>query len=131
VRRVFLDANFLVAAGFSPDGDYRKWVFSSEDTFVTSEHVLGEVDRNPGRLQVDAWDWCTYVRRRFEITYRFEVLPVGLPLVGAGDRQALSEAIGAACDLFVTSDTDFDALFGQRIKGTLVVKSGLYVRGLV
>jgi hypothetical protein len=40
--------------------------------------------------------------------------------------RALAEAIGAKCDLFVTSDTDFAALFGQRIKGVLIEKSPDY-----
>jgi hypothetical protein len=44
------------------------------------------------------------------------------------NRQALAEAIRAGCDLFVTSDTDFAALFDQRVKGVLVEKSAVYLR---
>ncbi|MFZ4507349.1 MAG: hypothetical protein ACOYON_06600 [Fimbriimonas sp.] len=126
--RTFLDANFLVAAGFRPAGDYRKALARSQDEFVTSEHLLDEVRRNLQRLSVSPEPFISILRRSFLVTSQFDVLPVGLPLEGSGDRQALAEAIGAACELFVTDDEDFANLFGQRIKGVLVVRSRDYVR---
>jgi predicted nucleic acid-binding protein len=126
--RVFLDANFLVAAGLVPDGDYRRVLNFRSDTYVTSEHVIGEVTRNLERLRHSPSEFIVYLRSFMEVKDQFELLPVGTPLEGSGDRQALAEAIGAECELFVTSDTDFSALFGTRIKGVLVEKSAIYAR---
>jgi predicted nucleic acid-binding protein len=126
--RVFLDANFLVAAGLVPDGDYRRVLSLRVDTYVTSEHVIGEVTRNLERLRRSPSEFIVYLRSFMEVTDQFELLPVRTPLEGSGDRQALAEAIGAECELFVTSNTDFSALFGTRIKGVLVEKSALYAR---
>ncbi len=124
--KVFPDANFLVAAGLRPNGDYQQVLVKSRDQFVTSEHVLAEVARNLERLQRDPTGFIANLRSFMRITDQFELLPAGIPLQGSGDRQALAEAIGAECDVFVTSDTDFAALFGQRIKGVLVEKSHQY-----
>ena len=126
--RVFLDANFLVAAGLVPDGDYRRVLSLQVDTYVTSEHIISEVTRNLERLRRSPSEYIAYLRSLMEVTDQFELLPVGTPLEGSGDRQALAEAIGAECELFVTSDTDFSALFGTRIRGVLVEKSALYAR---
>ncbi len=126
--KVFFDANFLVAAGMNPTGDYNRVIASSVDTYITSEHLLIEVARNLERLQRDPVPFIAGLRRIMHVTDQFDLLPPGLPLEGSGDRQALAEAIGAGCDLFVTSDTDFAALFGQRVKGVTVEKSSFYAR---
>jgi predicted nucleic acid-binding protein len=129
--RVFPDANFLVAAGFRVNGDYRKVLEAQADLYVTSEHVLTESARNLERLGLDPKPFIAELRRKFEVTSQFDLLPPGTPLRDPGDRQALAEAIGASCDLFVTSDNDFGDLFGQRVKGVLVQKSSLYVRQIL
>ena len=126
--RVFPDANFLVAAGLRPGGDYRMVLDTSQDRYVTSEHVLLEVSRNLERLGVDSDAYVRRLRQFMELTDRIDMLPVSLPLEGAGDRQALAEAVGAACDVFITTDKDFNSLFGNRVKGVLVEKSSTYVR---
>jgi len=129
--RVFLDANFLIAAGLKPLGDYNRVLETDLDQFVTSEHLLNEVSRNLKRLDLDPVEFISRLRKRFEITDQFNILPAGLPLDGAGDRQALAEAIGARCDVFVTSDTDFGDLFGQNVRGVLIEKSARYARRIV
>jgi len=129
--KVFPDANFLVAAGFRPSGDYRRALIVSQDSFLTSEHVLAEVHRNLERLGLDSVSFIEELRERMEGTDKFDLLPVGLPLSDWGDRQALAEAIGAACDLFITSDTDFNQLFGKRVKGVLIQTSARYVRDVL
>jgi hypothetical protein len=63
------------------------------------------------------------------LTDQIVKLPTGLPPSDDEDRQALAEAIGARCDEFVTFNSrDFDALFGQRLCGTLVRHSAEFVR---
>ena len=126
--KVFLDANFLVAAGFKPDGDYNRVLASATDRLVTSDHLLDEVGRNLERLGREPDEFIVHLRGRMLVTDQFDILPPGLPVEGSGDRQALAEAIGAECDLFVTSDSDFKALYGQKVKGVLVERSGTYVR---
>ena len=126
--RVFFDANFLVAAGISPDGDYNTVLAIGDDAFISSEHVLDEVSRNMQRLRRDPAPFITRLRRIMQVTDQFDLLPPGTPLEGSGDRQALAEAIGAEGDIFVTSDSDFAAIFGQRIKGVLIEKSSIYAR---
>jgi len=126
--RVFFDANFLVAAGLNPAGDYNRVLEKAHDEFITSEHLLAEVLRNLERLGRDASPFIQHLRSVLAITNRFDILPAGLPLHGDGDRQALAEAIGAECELFVTSDTDFAAIVGQRVKGVLIERSSTYAR---
>jgi len=64
-----------------------------------------------------------------EITDRVTKLPVGLPLDDPEDRQALAEAIGAACDEFVTFNSrDFAALYGQVVYGVLIRHSAEFKR---
>ena len=129
--RVFPDANFFVAAGLNPAGDYNEVLSKGQDEYVTSEHVLNEVSRNLERLNRNPEPFIRQLRTFIKVTDSFDVLPLGLPLDGSGDRQALAEAIGSECDLFITSDTDFAALFGQHVKGVLVEKSAHYARRIL
>ena len=129
--KVFPDANFFVAAGLRPHGDDQKVLDRSQDKFVTSEHVLSEVARNLERLQRDPTSFISSLRRFVQITDQFDLLPAGLPLTGTGDRQALAEAIGSGCNMFVTTDTDFAALFGQTVKGVLIEKCAVYALSIL
>ena len=126
--KVFPDANFLIAAGLRPGGDTQRILIEIHDEFVTSEHLLSEVARNLQRLERDPEPFIAALRGLMTVMDQFDLLPVGLPLTGAGDRQALAEAIGSKCDSFITSDTDFDALFGQHVKGVLIMKGSAYAR---
>ena len=128
-QRIFLDANILVAIGFRPEGDYSRILGLHELTLVSSEHILREVAENLSDLGIDPGAFVTSLRRRLEITDQVVKLPAGLPLSDDEDRQALAEAIGAACDEFVTFNSrDFGALYGQSVYGVYVRHSAEFLR---
>ena len=127
--RVFLDANVLVAIGFRPSGAYSRLLSVQGVRFVTSEHILREVEDNLRELGVDAVALLEHLRAHFEITNRVSALPLGLPLEDDEDRQALAEAIGAACGEFVTFDRGhFGALFGRSVLGVRIRHSAEFLR---
>ena len=129
VRRVFLDANVLVAIGFRPRGDYSRILDIKDCALVTSEHILREVTENLGDLGVHPTHFVDSLRQRMEVSDQVVKLPAGLPLADDEDRQALAEAIGARCDEFVTFNSrDFSALYGQSVYGVYVRHSAEFVR---
>ena len=128
-KRIFLDANILVAIGFRPNGSYRPLLDLVGIQYVTSEHILSEVKENLLDLGLDPLPFLSTLRQMMEITDQVTMLPVGLPLNDDEDRQALAEAIGAGCDEFVTFNSrDFNALYGQTIYGVLIRHSAEFRR---
>lgn len=120
-KRIFLDANILVAIGFRPKGQYRQILEIDGVTFVTSEHILAEVQENLRELDVDPTTCIGLLRQKMEITDQVVKLPVGLALDDDEDRQALAEAIGAGCQEFVTFNSrDFVSLYGQTVLGVYI-----------
>ena len=128
-KRIFLDANVLVAMGISPTGDYAQMLGWKGLHFVTSEHILFEVAENLADIGVDPASFIDRLRQIIEVTDRVMKLPTGLALADDEDRQALAEAIGSECDEFVTFNSrDFSALYGTSVYGVLVRHSGEFVR---
>ena len=128
-KRIFLDANILVAMGFRPKGQYRSLLDVQDLHFVTSEHILSEVTENLSDLGVDPLPFIRLLREHMEVTDQVMKLPAGLPLDDDEDRQALAEAIGARCEEFVTFDSgDFSAIFGQVIYGVFIRHSAEFRR---
>jgi len=120
-KRVFLDANVLVAIAFRPQGQYSHLLKATDVHYVTSEHILYEVAENLEDLDVDPQPFLASLRQTMEVTDQVTKLPVGLPLHDDEDRQALAEAIGSRCDEFVTyNSTDFAALYGQTVYGVFI-----------
>ena len=129
LRRVFLDANVLVAIGLRPRGSYRRFLDVEDHRYVTSEHILAEVEENLTAMNIHCSEFLTNLRKIMEVTDRVSKLPVGLPLYDDEDRQALAEAIGAECDEFVTfNSNDFNAIYNQRIEGVLIRHSADFKR---
>jgi len=128
-KRIFLDANVLVAIGFRPNGDYRRIFDFKEMDFVTSDHILREVAENQNALGIESGPFVEWLRARMQVTDQVTKLPAGLPLPDDKDRQALAEAIGSRCDEFVTFDSrHFGALYGQTIYGVFVRHSAEFLR---
>ena len=128
-RRIFLDANVLVAIGFRPHGEYRPLLDLKLFDYVTSEHILSEVSENLTNLGKDPIEFIANLRRQMEITDQVMKLPAALPLDDDEDRQALDEAIGSRCEEFVTFNSrDFNALYGQTNCGVLIRHSADFRR---
>ena len=128
-KRIFLDANILVAIGFRPNGEYRRLLDVDDVRYVTSEHILSEVAENLADLGLAPATFIETLRQSMEVTDQVMKLPSGLPLSDDEDRQALAEAIGARCEEFVTFNSrDFSALYGQRIYGVLIRHSAEFAR---
>ena len=121
LKRIFLDANVLVAIGIRPQGDYSRLLRVPNVQYVTSEHILFEVIENMTALGKDPSKFIVSLRNMMEVTDQVTKLPSGLPLYDDEDRQALAESIGSNCDKFVTFNSkDFSALYGQTIYGVLI-----------
>jgi len=117
-KRIFLDANVLVAIGFRPLGEYHHILEIEGIHLVTSEHILAEVAENLVDLDKDPNEYIGKLRGIIEITDQIVKLPTGLPLHDDEDRQALAESIGARCEEFVTFNSrDFKDLYGQTVYG--------------
>jgi predicted nucleic acid-binding protein len=128
-KRVFLDANVLVAIGFRPRGEYSRILRIGGLVLVTSEHILRETAENLTDLGEDPAEFLAMLRQCIEITDRLTKLPVGLPLYDDENRQALAEGIGAHCDEFVTFNArDFKALYGQAVYGVYIRHSAEFLR---
>jgi len=128
-KRIFLDANVLVAIGFRPTGEYRRLLDVDDIQYVTSEHILNEVSENLTDLGKEHEAFVESLRSRMEVTNQFVKLPSGLPLDDDEDRQALAESIGAHCEEFVTFNSrDFGPLYGQKIYGVLIRHSAEFLR---
>jgi predicted nucleic acid-binding protein len=128
-KRIFLDSNVLVAIGFRPSGEYSRILAFHGLVYVTSEQILREVTENLIDLGVEPSPLLQRFRLRMEITDQVTKRPAGLPLHDDGDRQALSEAIAASCDEFITCNSrDFKVLYGRVVSGVYIRHSAEFLR---
>lgn len=125
--RVFLDANVLVSAAWSPqNGLLALWTLS-ETSLLTSGYAILEADRN-----VRTPDQRT---RLFHLVLQLEIvdepsarkLPVGVDLP-AKDVPILLAAIAASARCLLTGDKDhFGPYYGRIIEGVEILRPAEYL----
>lgn len=127
--RVFLDANVLFSAAYRETESVRVFSALAEAgacSLVTSAHAIEEARRNlaakyPQRLKdlealIDALERCPPPRAE---SLEWAAAAANLP---AKDAPILAAAVESRCHLLVTGDkADFGALFGKRLRGTVVM----------
>lgn len=126
--RVFLDANVLFSAAYREAGSVRAFFALARAgacILVSSAHAVEEARRNvaakhPGLLpdleKLPAAVEVSPEPRPAELAW---AAGLGLP---AKDAPILAAAVEARCHILATGDrTDFGALFGRRLRGTLVM----------
>lgn len=126
--RVFLDANVLFSAAYR-DGASIRFFFElaavGACVLVSSPHAIEEARRNlaskrPERLaDLEALLGDLEVCAESSSSRVAWAASMGLP---AKDAPILAAAVESRCPVLVTGDrTDFQALFGRRLDGTLVL----------
>ena len=125
--RVFLDANVLFSAAYRETGSTRAF-FALADAgacmLVTSEYAAEEARRNIAMKYPDRYGDLGTLLRDTEICR--EPNPATLAWAAEQhlppkDAPILAAAIDAHCHLLVTGDrTHFGALYGRRLRGTVV-----------
>lgn len=126
--RVFLDANVLFSAAYREAASIRAFfelASSAECVLVSSPHALEEARRNLGWKRPERLAALEALLAHVEICAEPGAARVawtasmGLP---AKDAPILAAAVESRCPILVTGDrTDFQALFGRRLGGTLVL----------
>ena len=126
--RVFLDANVLFSAAYRQTGSVRVFfplAAAGACTLVSSAHAVEEARRylavkHPDRLE-DLNELLGSVQmspepRQLNIAW---ALAAGLP---PRDAPILAAAVEARCHILATGDrSDFGALLGRRMRGTVVM----------
>jgi len=126
--RIFLDANVIFAACWSPEGRAALLVSigrAGKVQLVTSPHALEETRRNLQVKRPDALDELARVRQvvqlggegsHAQVAWAAEL---GLP---AGDAPILAAVVALKADMLATGDArHFGRLYGVRCDGVLVV----------
>ena len=126
--RVFLDANVLFSAAYreaAPIKTFFELASVGTCVLVSSPHAVEEARRNLASKRPERLAEPEALPARVEICPEASALRVawaasmGLP---AKDAPILAAAVESRCPVLVTGDrTDFQALFGRRMEGTLVL----------
>lgn len=129
--RVFLDANVLFSAAYTPDSGLRAlWSLAGVE-LVTSEFALEEARRNLLVHQPTGIAALDELSARVTITSGIpakSVLPRGIAIADK-DRPILAAAVAALCTHLLTGDTrHFGALHGREIQGVRVLTPAAHLR---
>lgn len=130
-ERVFLDANVLFSAAYSKSSRLREFWRSPEAELVTSEFALEEARRNLLVYHPDGIPCLEELASQLHIVAEASEatqLPAALDLADK-DRPVLAAAVAARCTHLLTGDTrHFQALYGRRVAGVLVLTPAQYLR---
>ena len=126
--RVFLDANVLFSAAYREGASIRAFFELAEAgacVLVSSSHAIEEARRNLASKRPERLATLEALLGEIEVcgepspTRVAWAASTGLP---AKDAPILAAAVDSRCTVLVTGDrTDFRALFGRRMSGTLVM----------
>lgn len=126
--RVFLDANVLFSAAYREAASIRVFFELAEVgecVLVSSPHAIEEARRNIASKRPDRLADLEALLARIEVCKEpgerrvAWAASLGLP---AKDAPILAAAVESRCPILVTGNrTDFHALFGRRLHGTLVL----------
>ncbi len=129
--RVFLDANILFSAAYLPDSRLRTLWSLPGVALIASRFVVEEARRN-------VFAYCDGSLAALEelldgLALAAEVAPeIALPPdidLPDKDKPVLSAAVAASCTHLLTGDKrHFGTLYGQRVRGVLVLTPAQYLR---
>jgi predicted nucleic acid-binding protein len=126
--RVFLDANVLFGAAYREAGSVRAFLAlaaSGACSLVSSAHAIEEARRNLTAKHPHRFGDLEALLASIEVSPEPRAATLawasaaGLP---PKDAPILAAAVDARCHILATGDrTDFGALFGRRMRGTIVM----------
>ena len=126
--KLFLDANVLFSAAYSPVGNARLLMAAASErgfTMLVTDHVLGEAGRNLARRAVhalaslEALESWVHVVPAASMATEAAVRTLGIVLK---DAPVLAAAIDCKADMFVTGDVrHFGHLYGPAVRGVRVL----------
>lgn len=128
--RVFLDANVLFSAAYSPGRRIgRLWRLKGVE-LVTSPYAAAEALRNIARKSPDRVRALLKLlsKTRLVAEPTSSALPPGVALPEK-DVQILLAAVDGAATHLLTGDHDFDPYFGQTIGGVTILRPAEYLQG--
>lgn len=125
--RIFLDANVLFSAAYSPHAHYRKLWQRRNVELVTTAYAVAEAERN--------MDTVARLKRLSQLVASLRIvaavqterrLSIDLP---EKDRPILLAAIAAKATHLLTQDLQhFGKHFGKSIDGVLILRPDAYLR---
>lgn len=126
--RIFLDANILFAAAFSPDGAVSRLLMLLEQSghqCCASDYVIREAHRNLLAKKPATLGRFAQLLEPIQITMgpvtRLGELPEVAKSLPEKDRVVLAAAIHQGCEALVTGDrTHFGPLYGETISGVAI-----------
>ena len=126
--KLFLDANVLFSAAYSPVGNARSLMAAAVERrfrMLVTDHVLGEAGRNLARkaahalASLEALEGWVQIVPAASTTTEAAVRALGIVLK---DAPVLAPAIDCEADLFVTGDArHFGHLYGHSVHGVRVL----------
>ncbi len=126
--KLFLDANVLFSAAYSPVGNARSLMAAAVERrlmMLVTDHVLGEAGRNLARkaahalVSLEALEGWVHVVPAASIATEEAVRALGIVLK---DSPVLAAAIDCQADVVVTGDArHFGHLYGQSVHGVRVL----------
>lgn len=124
--RLFLDANVLFSASYSPNAHYRKLWESTGVELVTTAYAIAETQRNlSDPLMLSR---LSELLKRVKSIPAGEVHPLSIDLPDK-DRPILLAAIGGKCTHLLTQDLrHFGKHFGSTVDGVLILRPDAYLR---
>lgn len=129
--RVFLDANVLFSAAYTPGSRLLELWSTDGAELVTSLYAVEEARRNLAAYDRQAVAILDELIPKMTLVpgARTQPLPPGIELADK-DVPILLAAIDSGCTHLLTGDKrHFDALFGTTVGGVLVQTPGEYLRG--
>ncbi|MSQ70133.1 MAG: DNA-binding protein [Betaproteobacteria bacterium] len=126
--RVFLDANVLFSAAWTPDAGLAKLWDLNGVVLVTSRHAVAEAERNLESARQRARLQALIGSMVFVEAPSQAALPAGVKLV-AKDEPIMLAAIEAGATHLLTGDRrHFGYMYGKSIAGVKVLMPGSYLK---
>ncbi len=124
--RIFLDANILFSAAYRVDARFRE-LWSSGIELVSSAYAVEEARRNLEPTQREDSERLLESVQIIQTTRPLaRELTVDLP---KKDHPILAAAIDAKVTHLLTGDVKhFDAFYGQRVEGVLILRPAVYLQ---
>ena len=127
--RLFLDANVLFSAAYGSPGIERLWALqrAGRCRLLVSSYVSAEARRNLHRPEQQVRLQGKLNEAALVPEAPADLCPLDLP---AKDRPVVAAALAAQATHLVTGDVrHFEAYYGRRVAGMVIVKPADYLRG--
>lgn len=132
MHRVFLDANVLFSAAWTPQNRLRNLWMLPQVALLSSRYAVEEAARNLKRLPPDNVQGLDALVQGVELGDAGIPFPAGMDALPPKDRPILAAAVAMRATHLLTGDKrDFGILRGQMVHGVLVMSPADYLSAAV